>query len=108
MAMWSDVSLRILDMGSTTSPAHGVAAGPCESAGAWGAPGTAPENAGAAPAAGRDERYASRSLRVTRPAMPLPVMAASSTPCSAAILRTSGDDLVRTRSSNEPAGAEFL
>src|SRR5215207_1453888 len=38
---------------------------------------------------------------VTRPAIPLPCIVAISTPCSAAIFRTSGDDFVRTRSSKE-------
>src|SRR5439155_17925186 len=37
----------------------------------------------------------------TAPAMPLPCMALSSMPCSAAILRTSGEDLVRRRSWSE-------
>src|SRR5213083_2558905 len=48
------------------------------------------------------------SRLVTLPAMPLPCIPEISMPCSAAILRTSGDDLVRRRSSNEfpfpPAG----
>jgi hypothetical protein len=42
------------------------------------------------------------SRLVTRPAMPLPCRFEISMPCSAAILRTSGDDLVRSRSSIEP------
>ena len=42
------------------------------------------------------------SFFVTRPARPLPLKPVSSIPCSAAIFRTSGDDFVRSRSSNEP------
>ncbi len=37
--------------------------------------------------------------------MPDPCIAVTSSPLSAAIFRTSGDERVRTRSSNEPAGA---
>src|SRR5262249_5561977 len=38
---------------------------------------------------------------VTRPAIPEPLSALISIPCSAAIRRTSGEDLVRRRSSSE-------
>ena len=41
------------------------------------------------------------SRRVPRPATPLPSMPPISTPCSAAIFLTSGEDFVRTRSSND-------
>src|SRR5207237_10107307 len=43
----------------------------------------------------------SMSRLVTRPATPEPCSEAMFTPCSAAIFRTSGEDFVRTRSSNE-------
>ena len=39
------------------------------------------------------------SFFVTRPLMPVPCSAVMSTPCSAAIFRTTGDDFVRRRSS---------
>src|SRR4030095_5326634 len=42
------------------------------------------------------------SRLVTRPAIPLPCRPAISIPCSAAIFRTSGEDLVRSRSSTDP------
>src|SRR5262247_3110423 len=43
------------------------------------------------------------SFLVTRPEIPVPVRPAISTPCSAAILRTTGEDLVRSRSSRSVA-----
>ena len=49
-----------------------------------------------------DSRNAVRSFLVTRPEIPLPLNAVMSTPCSAAIRLTSGDDFVRSRSSREP------
>src|SRR5215831_18618401 len=93
--MCSLISERILDIGSTTSPGHGSGSGPCAT-GALGAP----TRGGAfAP----DARKSRRSFFVTRPAMPLPLNALSSTPCSAAMRRTSGEDFVRRRSSSELA-----
>ena len=54
--------------------------------------------------------YCSMSRLVTRPWMPVPCIAAISMPCSAAILRTSGEDLVRSRSSKPlpPDGAAMV
>src|SRR6476661_7237120 len=45
------------------------------------------------------------SRLVTRPASPEPLSAAISIPCSAAILRTRGEDFVRSRPSNVEAAA---
>ena len=95
--MCSLVSARIFDIGSTLSPGHGSGAGPCC---------TAPRGR----VHGRRERGArrrapdamyssmSRLGDAARDAR-CPACAAISMPCSAAILRTSGEDLVRRRSS---------
>ncbi len=44
------------------------------------------------------------SFLVTRPEIPVPESEAMSTPCSAAIFLTTGEERVRSRSSSEPAG----
>src|SRR6185312_14285602 len=75
---------------------HGSGIGPWNSAAP---PGACMDAAGRG--AGPLARCSSRSRLVTRPAMPLPFRPVISTPCSAAILRTSGDDLERRRPSNE-------
>src|SRR2546423_14357175 len=93
--MCSLMSARILDIGSTTSPGHASGRGnACPPGGA--------NRPGAAPVAGApDSMKPSMSRLVTRPATPEPCSDAMLTPCSAAIFLTSGDDFVRTRSSNE-------
>src|SRR2546423_12968412 len=92
--MCSLMSARILDIGSTTSPGR--------------APGGGRREAGGAVAANPPESMKPRMSRlVTRPATPVPCSDAMLTPCSAAILRTSGDDFVRTRSSKELPFPEF-
>src|SRR5205823_6088296 len=79
--------------GSTRSPGQGSGKAP-----AWtGAP--APGRAGGAVAP--DSRNWTRSFFVTRPAIPLPCNPLISTPWSAAMRRTSGEDFVRMRSSKE-------
>src|SRR5438046_4038504 len=95
MTIWSLVSCRIFDIVSTVSPGHGSTTGPC----APGPVGACIEGRGAV--AAPDSRYCRMSLLVTLPAIPDPCIPAISTPCSAAIFRTSGDDLVRRRSSSE-------
>src|SRR5450830_602457 len=110
MAMCSDVRRRIFDIGSTTSPGHAVAA-EAETAlpDSTSPAGRLAGIAAAALAPTPPWRYATRSLRVTRPATPEPDSAAISTPCSAAMRRTRGELLVRTRSSKElplPAGED--
>jgi hypothetical protein len=47
-----------------------------------------------------------RSFFVTRPEIPDPLSEVMSTPCSAAIRLTSGEDFVRRRSSREPGGGD--
>ena len=90
------MSARILDIGSTRSPAHGSGIGNrCPPGG----PKRGPD--GAAVAGPPDSMKPSMSRLVTRPATPDPCKAAMFTPCSAAIFLTSGEDFVRTRSSNE-------
>src|SRR2546423_14703325 len=93
--MCSLMSARIFDIGSTTSPGHGAGGGrACEGGGRR-------EERGADAAVPPDSMKPRMSLFVTRPATPDPCSDDMLTPCSAAILRTSGDDFVRTRSSNE-------
>src|SRR5213080_4960908 len=93
MIMWSAVILRILENGSTRSPGQGSTAG-AATAGArgWGL------GAGETSDAPRSITP-SMSCLVTRPAKPVPGIVEMSTRCSAAILRTSGVDLRRRRSS---------
>src|SRR6266480_4028060 len=93
MIMWSAVILRILENGSTRSPGQGSTAG-AATAGArgWGL------GAGETSDAPRSITP-SMSCLVTRPAKPVPGIVEMSTRCSAAILRTSGVDLRRKRSS---------
>src|SRR5580704_6201 len=93
--MWSLISARIFDIGSTTSPGQASGSGP--SAATCGTAGR-PTTGGFA---ARLAIKPSMSRFVTRPAIPEPLNDPSSIPCSAAILRTRGDDLVRTRSSND-------
>ena len=76
------VGLLGLTLAGVASAAGWVAAG-CAAAG-W---------------AGAASRCASTSFRVTRPARPVPWIAPISRLCSAAILRTSGVDFRRSRSS---------
>src|SRR5438128_469117 len=92
MIMWSAVILRILENGSTRSPGQGSTAG----ARGWGLGAGA---AGTAAAVGARSMTPRMSCLVTRPAKPVPGMVEMSTRCSAAILRTSGVDLRRRRSS---------
>src|SRR5205814_1128481 len=93
--MCSLMSARILDIGSTTSPGHAAGRGNT-------CPPEGPNRPAAAPVAGApDSMKPSMSRLVTRPATPEPCSDAMLTPCSAAIFLTSGDDFVRTRSSNE-------
>src|SRR6184192_245306 len=93
MIMWSAVILRILENGSTRSPGQGSTAG-AATAGArdWGL------GTGETSDAPRSITPSMSSL-VTRPAKPVPGIVEMSTRCSAAILRTSGVDLRRRRSS---------
>src|SRR5665213_227901 len=96
------MSARILVIGSTRSPGHGSGTGPWNSVVPPGAyiDAPVPERA-EGPAA----RWLSKSCLVTRPAIPLPFSPAMFTPCSAAILRTRGDDLERRRPSKVSADA---
>ena len=85
--MCSTISARILVIGSTTSPGHG-------SGGRRDMRRRRRQRGHRRGAARRPTRGSCRRSRlVTRPAMPEPVMAAISTPCSAAMRRTRGDDL---------------
>src|SRR2546423_7639091 len=93
--MCSEMSARILDIGSTTSPGHGAGRGNACPPGGTNRPGVAPV------AGTPDSMRPSMSRLVTRPATPEPCSDAMLTLCSAAIFLTSGDDFVRTRSSNE-------
>jgi hypothetical protein len=61
------------------------------------APGAAPPSVGA-PEPGRDSMCPRMSCLVTRPAMPVPGTCRRSTWCSAAILRTTGDERCRSSS----------
>src|SRR5437764_6808782 len=101
MIMWSAVILRILENGSTRSPGHGATAG-AATAGArgWGL-GLGETSDGPR------SITPSMSCFVTRPAKPVPGMVEISTWCSAAILRTSGVDLRRRRSSAVSAPSPF-
>src|SRR5436305_6312464 len=93
MIMWSAVILRILENGSTRSPGQGSTAG-AATAGArgWGL--------GTGETSDPPRSITpSMSCLVTRPAKPVPGIVEMSTRCSAAILRTSGVDLRRNRSS---------
>src|SRR5688572_30501765 len=100
MIMWSAVSLRIRAHGSPRSPSHGSTTGPGTTrtpsglgGGGWLA------GLGTFGPASRNDRT---SFLVTRPASPDPGIPVMSRLCSAAILRTSGLDLVRRRSSRVP------
>src|SRR6185437_7319367 len=93
ITMCSLISCRIFDMGSTRSPGHGSGSGPACTAGC--------PPAARAGAFGPDSRYSSSSRLVTRPETPLPCNALNSTPWSAAMRRTRGEDLVRRRSSSD-------
>src|ERR1700704_3737682 len=107
--MWSAVSFRMRDHGSTRSPGQGsTVAGAGKEAGtrgggevtarsdpAPGATGSAPPRFPASP----PSMYPRMSFLVTRPARPVPETVLMSRLCSAAILRTSGVDLRRRRSS---------
>src|SRR5688500_14453416 len=102
MIMWSAVSLRIRDHGSTRSPSHGSTTGPGTTrtpsglgGGGWVA------GLGACGPAARNDRT---SFLVTRPASPDPGSPVMPGLCAAAILRASGLDLVR-RGSSRGAGA---
>src|SRR2546426_4841836 len=101
MIMWSAVILRIFENGSTRSPGQGSTTGCSTGPGAGtgdagrgtGAPGRVTVRA--APLSMKP----STSCFVTRPANPVPGIVAMSNWCSAAILRTSGVDFLRSRSS---------
>ena len=102
--MCSDVRRRSFDIGSTRSPGHAVAVETASGAGAG------VETAACSPLLGTGigaplSRNPSRSRLVTRPAMPLPASCEISTPCSAAMRRTSGELFVRMRSSKPLFGA---
>src|SRR3954466_12201293 len=91
--MCSLISARILVIGSTLWPGHGSGSGRA---------GCGRREAEGGVLAGPPDSMKPRMSRlVTRPATPDPWSDEILTPCSAAILRTSGEDLVRTRSSNE-------
>ena len=83
-----------------TPPVAGAetgAVGAAEGAGAAaGVPAAAAAVAGAPPS-----RWARMSFLVTRPLMPVPSMREMSTPCSSAILRTTGEERTRRSSSGE-------
>src|SRR6266568_3769951 len=100
MIMGSAVILRILENGSTRSPGQGSPAG----ARGWGLGAGA---AGTATAVGARSMTPRMSCLVTRPAKPVPGIVEMSTRCSAAILRTSGVDLRRKRSSAVSAPSPF-
>src|SRR6266568_5452966 len=98
MIMWSAVILRILENGSTRSPGQGSTAGwttgPVDGTGDGG------RGAGAVAGALAPVSMKPRmSCLVTRPANPVPGMVEMSSWCSAAILRTSGVERRRSRSS---------
>src|SRR5256712_8569029 len=98
MIMWSAVILRILENGSTRSPGQGSTVGwttgPVDGTGDGGR-GTGAVAGALAPVSMKPRM----SCLVTRPANPVPGMVEMSSWCSAAILRTSGVDLRRNRSS---------
>src|SRR5207245_8109376 len=96
MIMWSAVILRIFENGSTRSPGQG------STTGCWTGPvgtGAGSREPGAVGAGTPRSMTPRMSCFVTRPAKPVPGMVEMSTRCSAAILRTSGVDLRRRRSS---------
>src|SRR5438128_5810018 len=107
MIMWSAVILRIFENGSTRSPGQGsttgCSTGPTDGSGERGA-----VPPGAVTGIGTPRSIKPRmSCFVTRPAYPVPGMVVMSTWCSAAILRTSGVDLRRRRSSAVSAPSPF-
>src|SRR3989442_1434778 len=100
MIMWSAVILRIFENGSTRSPGQGSTAGGCTGADGAAAGRRVPGAVGAGAGAGAPcSMNPKMSCLVTRPANPVPGMAEISTRCSAAILRTSGVERLRSRSS---------
>src|SRR5881396_2197784 len=98
MIMWSAVILRILENGSTRSPGQGSTGGwttgPVDGTGDGGR-GTGAIAGALAPVSMKPRM----SCLVTRPANPVPGMVEMSSWCSAAILRTSGVERRRNRSS---------
>ena len=103
--MCSEILWRMIDMGtiSTLSPSAngggvgaagvvltGAAAGPVSAAGAV---------ATGVPIAPRASMWARMSCLVTRPDSPVPETWVRSTPCSIAMLRTTGEDRTRRSSS---------
>ena len=107
--MCSAIFFRISVIDSTRSPSAGVVAGATGTscactAGAtvaadvWGACAAAAFGSATPPGA-PDSMKLKMSFLVTRPLSPVPSSLAISTPCSCAILRTSGLDLVRRNSS---------
>src|SRR5437899_3887446 len=98
MIMWSAVVLRILENGSTRSPGQGSTVGwttgPVDGTGDGGR-GTGAVAGALAPVSMKPRM----SCLVTRPANPVPGMVEMSSWCSAAILRTSGVERRRSRSS---------
>src|SRR5438309_5638429 len=96
MIMWSAVILRIFENGSTRSPGQGSTAGCCTGPDGAAAGRRVPGAVGAGAPCSMNPKM---SCLVTRPANPVPGMAEISTRCSAAILRTSGVERLRSRSS---------
>src|SRR3989449_1291899 len=96
MIMWSAVILRIFENGSTRSPGQGSTAGCCTGPDGAAAGRRVPGAVGTGAPCSMNPKM---SCLVTRPANPVPGMAEISTRCSAAILRTSGVERLRSRSS---------
>src|SRR5688500_13848373 len=101
--MCSAIFLRITLIASTRSPTCGFGGGGAAISGA-GPGGVGSVGRGGAAAGVPDSMKLRMSFLVTRPLMPVPSSLEISTPCSWAILRTSGLDLVRRRSSEVGSG----
>src|ERR1041385_3411402 len=109
MIMWSAVSLRILDHGSTRSPSQGSTTGPGTTrtpgptvrSGVAGRSGGRAVRGSGGPNAGGASRDDRKSVLVRPPARPEPGIVAMWRLCSAAILRTRGVDFLRRRSSSD-------
>src|SRR3954447_8305938 len=101
ITMCCAIFLRMTESGSrrVDSPALNCIAGAAFAAGAGAGAGSGVSVRGCC-------RYSRMSFFVTRPEMPEPLICAMSTSFSFAILRTSGDDFVRRRSSRSSMGAE--
>src|SRR6185503_5512354 len=106
--MCSAIFLRITLIGSTRSPTCGLGGGGAATGSYDGAGATGAGALGAGAGADPDSMKLSMSFLVTRPLRPVPSSFEMSTLCSWAILRTSGLDFVRRRSSTDGTLPSFF